>query len=335
MLLLLFAAASASYVDVGRLHIPRIHTSHRCRSFAPLCMADEPFDMDDAMKQMDKAVSKEDYAEAARLKKLIDAEVAANRAQLMRQLSGESEASAGGADGAAAEEAPVVTLADSLAPGQVLVANPERFCSLNPFARPVKDLSRFGIQGPINRNEPGLSPDLVAQMLPVLVLVEHNKEGSRALLMERRTGALMGDVSMEEYGPCSISPLWLGGTAKQNSLYVLHDVDEAGGTTEIGGGLYLGGWDKIKPKVVDSSVSDARLKFFIGATEWSPGQLEDELKAGAWLNLEVPPSVVTKDRVGDWRPGKPKPVWTEMMNYIDEDNKKVCDLVKQIYGDRG
>jgi hypothetical protein len=30
--------------------------------------------------------------------------------------------------------------------------------------------------------------------------------------MERRTGALMGDVSMEEYGCVAISPLWLGGT---------------------------------------------------------------------------------------------------------------------------
>jgi hypothetical protein len=34
--------------------------------------------------------------------------------------------------------------------------------------------------------------------LQVLLLIEHSKEGSRALLMERRTGALMGDVSMDE-----------------------------------------------------------------------------------------------------------------------------------------
>ena len=58
-----------------------------------------------------------------------------------------------------------------------------------------------------------------------MLLIEHNAGGSRALLMERRTGALMGDVSMEDYGCVAISPLWLGGTAKQNSLYVVHNVD--------------------------------------------------------------------------------------------------------------
>ena len=97
--------------------------------------------MDAAMAAMEVAVSNEDYAEAARLKKLIDAEVETNRAQLMRQLNGETDASAAYATGDD-EDAPDVTLATSLAAGQVLVANPERFCSLNPFARPVKDLSR-------------------------------------------------------------------------------------------------------------------------------------------------------------------------------------------------
>ena len=43
--------------------------------------------------------------------------------------------------------------------------------------------------------------------MQVLVLIEHTKGGSRALLMERRTGALMGDVSMEDYGPCAICAL--------------------------------------------------------------------------------------------------------------------------------
>jgi len=275
-------------------------------------------------------VSKEDYAEAARLKKLIDAQVAKDRAQLTRQVMG-GDASGSSADAAETEEAPSVTVASALATGQVLVASPERFCSRNPFARPVKDMGRFGIQGPIN--DPGLSPDMIAQMLPVLVLVEHNEGGSRALLMERRTGALMGDVSMEDYGPCAISPLWLGGTEKQNSLYVVHDVAAAGGANEISGGLFLGGWEKIKPKVADSSVSEARIKFFIGATEWGAGQLEDELKAGAWLALDVPPSLVIKDRVADWRPGKPKPVWTEMMNYLPADDSTAKKLIEQIYGE--
>jgi hypothetical protein len=51
-------------------------------------------------------------------------------------------------------------------------------------------------------------------------------------------------------------------------------------------------------------------------------QLEDELRAGAWLALECDPSLVIKDRVVGWRSGKPKPVWTELMNVLDTKEAK-------------
>ena len=102
------------------------------------------------------------------------------RAQLLRQMLGGSDPSEsggahpvgqllgkGGAGSAAPPPGPPqVRQASSLATGQVLVANPERFCSRNPFARPVRDINRFGLQGPIG-NEEGLSADMKAQMLPV------------------------------------------------------------------------------------------------------------------------------------------------------------------------
>lgn len=183
MSLLVFAAASLlAYVDVrlaARPRVPARTTVDACRSGA-LCLADQPppLDIDEAMSAMDKAVSREDYAEAARLKKLIDAQVEVDRAQLTRQLFG------GGAPSAESEEAPSVSLATSLAPGQILVASPERFCSRNPFAWPVMDMSRFGIEGPVRI--PGLPADRVAMRLPVLVLLEHSE---RKLSPPRAAGA--------------------------------------------------------------------------------------------------------------------------------------------------
>lgn len=324
----------AAFVDVRRLPVQACvaHTGCAARRATVLRLS-EPIDIDDTLKAMEKAVSQEDYAEAARLKKLIDAQVAADRARLEMQIMG----GGGGAESssasstATAAEGPSVTLATALEKGQILVANPERFCSLNPFARPVKDLKRFGIDGPVKM--PGLPPDLVALRLPVLILIEHGDGGSRALQLEQRTGALMGDVSMEEFGPCAICPLWFGGTGKTDSLYIVHDVAETESDRTISEGLFLGGWENIKPKVADSSVSEARIKFFVGATEWSPDQLEAEFKAGAWLALDVPPSLVVKDRVSDWRPGEPKPVWREMMDYLPSDDGAVGKLIEQIYGE--
>jgi len=254
------------------------------------------------------------------------------RAMMLRQMLGggdDAEEAPNAVDSmlkkAGVPVAPPVTRASQLAAGQMLVANPERFCSRNPFSRPVKDLSRFGLQGAIDLNE--VSADFAAQMLPVVFLTEHSEKGSRGLLMERRTGALMGDVSMEDYGCVAISPLWLGGTSKQNSLYVLHDVESLAEAEEVCRGLYLGGWSEARPKVADSSLGEGRFKFFLGATEWGKGQLEEEYKAGAWLALDAEPAVVIKDRVANWRPGRPKPVWTEIMKYLGDAGQKIIDQV--------
>jgi len=212
------------------------------------------------------------------------------------------------------------------AKGRVLVANPQRFCSRNPFARAVKDLNRFGLQGPVQGGD--LSADTKAQMLPVLLLIEHGDKGSAGVLLERRTGALMGDISMDEYGCVAISPLWLGGTEQQNSLFCVHNCPEVQGARELNpDGLMLGGWDAARPKVADSSLAEGRFKFFLGATEWEPGQLKEEIEAGAWLVLDCDAELVMKDRVSGWQPGQPKPLWTELVKALGDDFKPIIQLV--------
>lgn len=212
-----------------------------------------------------------------------------------------------------------------LAAGAVLVANPQRFCSRNPFARAVKDLHRFGLQGPVQGDD--LPPDTKAQMLPVLLLTDHGDRGTTGLLLERRTGALMGDISMDEYGCVAISPLWLGGTEKQNSLYCVHNCPGLSGATELRENLFLGGWDAARPKVADSTLAEGRFKFFLGVTQWNPGQLQEEIEAGAWLVLDCDADLVIKDRVADWQPGKPKPLWTEMLRALGDDFEPMLRLV--------
>uniref|UniRef100_A0A7S0L8V4 Uncharacterized protein n=1 Tax=Coccolithus braarudii TaxID=221442 RepID=A0A7S0L8V4_9EUKA len=254
-------------------------------------------------------------------------EIEAYRAKLMRQFGMGADADTP-ASPAASEE--TVELSDVPATGLLLVANPRKFCSRNPFARPVRDIQRFGLQGPVSGDE--LSPDLKAQMLPVLLITEHGDGGSKALLLERRTGALMGDISMDDFGCVAIAPLWLGGTGRQSSLYVLHTVEDLAGATPVAEGIWLGGWDAARPKVADSSLAESRFKFFLGVTEWEGGQLQQEIDSGAWLMLKCPPELVFKDRVMGWKPGQPKPVWTELVQLLGETCSPYLD---EIYPQRG
>jgi hypothetical protein len=121
-----------------------------------------------------------------------DAGVADFRAQLMRQMMGKSGSGVSSTDSGLSDRERLMrsvetaSLADSPASGIILVADPARFCSRNPFARPVKDLGRFGLDGPVAPDE--MPADLAAQMLPVVLLLDHGPKGSFGVLLERRTG---------------------------------------------------------------------------------------------------------------------------------------------------
>ena len=48
--------------------------------------------------------------------------------------------------------------------------------------------------------------------------------------------------------------------------------------------------------MADSSLAEGRFKFFLGATEWGPGQLKEEIEAGAWLVLDCDAELVGSRR---------------------------------------
>ena len=135
------------------------------------------------------------------------------------------------------------TTAKALQPGVVLLANPAKFCTdfsstSHSNNRPSAALlSKFGLTLPPPAE---LGPDRRADLLPVLVLLDrHPLRGCRALLMNRRTGYLLGDLEQPpptpfgedgtssksssssssssppppKLGVFMIQPLWFGGTS--------------------------------------------------------------------------------------------------------------------------
>jgi hypothetical protein len=97
-----------------------------------------------------------------------------------------------------AEEKPVVDWArpaDELAAGVVLVANPAKFCTDFGGRKYIPSptlLSKFGLTLPPPVD---LGPDRRADLLPVLIIVDFQRQrGARAVLLNRRTGYLLGDL---------------------------------------------------------------------------------------------------------------------------------------------
>lgn len=161
--------------------------------------------------------------------------------------------------------------------GVVLLANPKKFCdnlsdsnasssnNINP-----KLLSKFGLTVPPPAE---LGPDRRADLLPVLLVLDHQWIlGSQAVLLNRRTGYLIGDLEQNTIDSSSsmnnddkdvyegntggeqkppqlwafmIQPLWFGGVSSGNTggLDMIHPIGTIKGckTLEECEGLYWGG----------------------------------------------------------------------------------------------
>jgi hypothetical protein len=241
---------------------------------------------------------------------------------------------------------------DELTAGTVLVANPAKFCT-NFGGRGTmpspKLLAKFGLTLPPPAE---LGPDRRADLLPVLVLVDMKGErgSTRAVLLNRRTGYLLGDLEQQPGGPAPIlekfciQPLWFGGVDNVSSgLDMMHLCPTVQGAVSLTkDGLYWGG----EPAQAQDAMSDPSLtrvftgfdfKFFVQSTMWKPGELQAEIAAGTWFPASVSKEVLFKsrDRMGTMRA---KPLWTEIMEHLSEAEESgpetdYLEIRNQLYDD--
>ena len=194
---------------------------------------------------------------------------------------------------------------DKLEGGVVLVANPAKFCTdfgNQRFSPSSALLSKFGLTLPPPAD---LGPDRRADLLPVLVLLEkHPLRGSQAVLMNRRTGYLLGDLEQSsqpvedgtsvpgtvqpaKLGAFMIQPLWFGGTSagstdesnSSSGLDMLHLCPAVQGAKQLtNDGLYWGGdpsqaQEAMNDPSLDRVMTGFDFKFFVQSTRWLPLQV--------------------------------------------------------------
>lgn len=139
----------------------------------------------------------------------------------------------------------------------------------------------------------------------VVLLCEHTDEGSFGLVLNRPLEASPADLveGMDGYP----GRLGLGGPVQTDTLHYLHRHGDTitDAINIVDGVLWGGDFDMVLAMIAGNQTTETDLRFFLGYTGWSPGQLLDEIELGGWI--------VTEARPDDVFPDDPPSLWRTIL----------------------
>jgi putative transcriptional regulator len=131
------------------------------------------------------------------------------------------------------------------------------------------------------------SPSLIqpAFLRTVVYLVEHNTgEGTLGFIVNRPLDVALKDLWTE--CPVGLSDLKIaadGGPVERDKGLLIHSCLDLPGAQAMGQGLAIGGeLDALAERYATGS-DETGPRLFLGRSGWMPGQLENEIKEGAWI----------------------------------------------------
>ncbi|MFZ4545332.1 MAG: YqgE/AlgH family protein [Saprospiraceae bacterium] len=130
----------------------------------------------------------------------------------------------------------------------------------------------------------------------VVLLCEHDEEsGSVGFCLNKPLDVMLNEV-IDEF-PEFEARVYCGGPVKKRALFFLHGYgDLIEDSKLISTGVWWGvNFEALKILATQGLVSPERIRFFVGYSGWSEGQLEEELSSGSWITAEMHPNYMFKD----------------------------------------
>ena len=120
----------------------------------------------------------------------------------------------------------------------------------------------------------------------VIMMLDHDEFGSMGMIINRETEYFISDL-VDDF-PNFDSRVFLGGPVQTENIFILHRKgDLITGSQEVMPGLYWGGdFEQIKEMIKLGVLKNTDLRFYLGYSGWSKGQLDGELKENSWIVAE-------------------------------------------------
>lgn len=136
----------------------------------------------------------------------------------------------------------------------------------------------------------------------IVYLTDHNPKGSVGFILNKKLEIKLCDaVTGFE---CWEENLNMGGPVSPDTLHYLHNLGHmVPGSIKVESNIYWGGdIDSIRNLIKTGTVAPGQIRFFLGYSGWSEGQLERELKENSWVTARVSPEAIMQSRESDsWK----------------------------------
>jgi putative transcriptional regulator len=139
-------------------------------------------------------------------------------------------------------------------------------------------------------------------MRTVVLICDHQTEGSFGFVINRHYEHTLNEL-MNDMDELKL-PVFYGGPVQMDTIHFLHQYpDKIPGSHEVQKGIYWGGdFETAIQLLQEGSIDVNKIRFFIGYSGWSDGQLSNELKEKSWLTVEADRKVVFhKDADEIWK----------------------------------
>jgi putative transcriptional regulator len=155
-------------------------------------------------------------------------------------------------------------------------------------------------KGKILISEPFLSDTFFNRS--IVYLTDHTPQGSVGFILNKKldlqlSAAVVGFEGWDEN-------LSMGGPVAPDTLHYLHNLgDLIPNSVLVEGNIFWGGdIDSIREMIKTGKIKQSQIRFFLGYSGWSAGQLERELKENSWVITKVNSNIVLNSRGDDtWK----------------------------------
>lgn len=133
-----------------------------------------------------------------------------------------------------------------------------------------------------------------------ILLVECSDKGAIGFILNKPVETAVKDLFKDfpDFG----AEVYVGGPVGNESIYYIHTLgDKLHGSLHVKDNLYWGGdFDHLKSLIGAGLVELNQVRFFIGYSGWSEGQLEKEIIENSWLVTDAPVEAIMNSDEDFW-----------------------------------